>query len=241
MTRENYTVTGAALVISLAALFISLKFTQPMTVDSISYMEVIAGFMGVSSAFIVGWQILSSMQVRDEQRRIESVSSDLKNEIIKLNNLIVDQKKTIEDIEKEKEKIENKMLLNLLVSQGLAFTNIQLFHSASSYIRALKLSLDSYNAEYTRKIMNNTKIVLSNINEIIDDIESRNFKSENELPKDIKTKIVIDADENIEESFAKIETSKNFEWIKSDFESLKANYYATLERRKNILDQVIEI
>lgn len=85
----NKSLSIIALIIAVVALGFSLCRIIPFTFGSETYIGIIATFIGISVTLLVGYQIVNTLEIRSELKRLSAKSTEIeeaKKHIIQIDN-----------------------------------------------------------------------------------------------------------------------------------------------------------
>jgi len=160
MKKRHYALLIVSLLFSFAALAASIRL-EPFVVGMETYLGVTSAFIGICATFIVGWQIFSSMNVREELNKNDQLKTRLEDKIELLNTLIVEQKKAIDKEKEARLKLQDEMECNLNIASGLAFSYTQPLNAYSHFANTIKYYLEEGDDDSANDALSNMSASLA--------------------------------------------------------------------------------
>lgn len=148
---SNWVVGLSVLSIAMSIITITLfifKVKESSVVDSVTYMSVMATFIGICATFIVGFQILNTLSIGSKMKEIDTIKNEL-----------------------EIQKIETKKML--FKAEGLTYFSKGVDeHEKKYYV----IAFASYSGALRRLVVAGhhdlVKSILKNMNIIVEDLQS---------------------------------------------------------------------
>lgn len=171
MKNYSWAIALISFIISICALVTSC-WMEPFHVGLESVMGVVTALMGICAAFMVGWQIFSSINVNKELENLKLTNENFKEKVKQLDDLIESQK---EEITKEKEErylMKKELNAQLWESKALSFVDMQYFASYECLAESLCLYLELQNYERINNAVRNLGVALTRAEKKLQAIES---------------------------------------------------------------------
>lgn len=138
----------------LIYVFRSFTFTNDAVIGVVSTM------IGICATFMVGWQIFSSMQVRDELKEICKLND-------KLKKTTEEQDKKLEEEKKEREKQNKRFDAKISYANALALSQIQLLSSYYFFLISAKNHFELGDFRSGNEAIDNLRVPLSRMKKVL--------------------------------------------------------------------------